>query len=148
VCSTYSRGLEFAESTIADRRRHNVKWYGWVVFVLAALSGGWCVLAHVWIAFTPLWHQGLVQGAVFVPTVLAMLATWAAWRRSRVGVGASALLFAGFTFVTGFSIGNAYVPAAGLLILAAVLAASIGFGKREREVTAADVARAPDDRWD
>ena len=134
VCSTYSRGLEFSESSIADLRRHNVKRHGWVVFVLAAISGVWCVLMHVWISFTPLWHQGVVQGAVLVPTVLSILATWAAWRRSGVGVGAFALLFAGFTFVTGFSIGNAYVPAAGLLILAAVLAALIGFGKREREV--------------
>ena len=109
-----------------------MKWHGWVIFVLAAISGVWCASMHVWISFTPLWHQGLVQGAVLLPTVLAILATWAAWRRSRVGVGASALLFAGFTFVTGFSIGKAYVPAAGLLILAAVLAALIGFGKRER----------------
>jgi len=111
-----------------------MKWHGWVVFALAAISGVWCVLMHVWISFTPLWHQGLVQGAVIVPTVLAFLGTWAAWRRSRVGVVASALLFAGFTFATGFSIGNAYVPAAGLLILAAVLVALIGFGKRERGV--------------
>ena len=108
-----------------------MKWHGWVVFVLTAISGAWCALMHVWISFTPLWHQGLVQSAVLVPTTLALLATWAAWRRSRIGVSASALLFAGFTFVTGFSIGNAYIPAAGLLIVAAVLATLMGFGKRE-----------------
>jgi hypothetical protein len=109
----------------------NMKWHGWVVLILAASSGVWSVLMHVRISSTPLWHQGAVQGAVLVPTVLAIVATWAAWRRSRIGVGASALLFAAFTFVTGFSIGNAYVPAAGLLILAAVLAGVVGFGKRE-----------------
>jgi hypothetical protein len=111
------------------RGRH-MKWHGWVVLVLAAMAGVWCVLAHVWISSTPLWHQGHVQGAVLVPTALAIFAIWAAWRRSRIGVGTSALLFAGFTLVTGFSIGGAYVPAAGLLILASVLAGAVGFGKR------------------
>jgi hypothetical protein len=89
------------------------------------------------------WHGWVV----LVPAVLAILATWAAWRRSRIGVGASALLVVAFTFVTGFSIGSAYVPAAGQLILAAVLAALIGFGKRERDV-AVQPAHAPGDRWD
>lgn len=108
-----------------------MKWHGWVVLTLAAVSGVWCVVMHVLISLTPLWHQGAVHGAVLVPTALAILATWAAWRRSRVGVGASAVPFAGFTFITGFSIGNAYVPAAGLLILAALLGAAAGFGRRE-----------------
>jgi hypothetical protein len=112
-----------------------MKWHGRAVFVLAATSVAWCVLMHVWLSFTPLWHQGNVQAAVLIPTGLAILATWAAGRRSRVGVGASAALFAGFTFVTGFSIGNAYVPAAVLLILAAVLAAVVGFGGRKRETS-------------
>jgi uncharacterized membrane protein YfcA len=89
---------------------------------------------HVWIARTPLWHEGLVQGAVVVPTVLAVLATWAAWRHSRVGLWASALLFAAFTFITGFSVGKAYVPAAGSLLLAAMLGAFIGSRRRERKV--------------
>lgn len=105
-----------------------MKWHGWTVLILGAISVAWCLLMHVWIAFSLLWHQGTVQGAVLAPTGLAMLATWAAWRRSRVGVGVSALLFASFTFVTGFSIGNAYVPAAGFLIGAAVLAGAAGFG--------------------
>jgi hypothetical protein len=39
------------------------------------------------------------------------------------------VLVAASNFVTGFSIGNAYVPAAGLLILAAALAAAAGFGR-------------------
>jgi hypothetical protein len=108
-----------------------MKRHGWAVLILAAVSVVWCVAMHIVISFMPLWHQGAVKGAVLVPTALAILATWAAWRRSRVGVGASAVLFAGFTFITGFSIGNAYVPAAGLLILAALLAAVAGFGKRE-----------------
>jgi len=52
------------------------------------------------------------------------------WRRSKLGILKSALLVAGFTFTTGFSIGSAYVPAAGLLVLAALAAALPGFGRR------------------
>jgi hypothetical protein len=105
-----------------------MRWRGRTVLVLSAMSTVWSVAMHAWISTTALWRQGLVHGAVFVPTVLAILATWGAWRRSRVAVGASALLFAGFTFVTGFSIGAAYLPAAIVLVMAAVVAAVDGFG--------------------
>lgn len=103
----------------------------WFVLAACAASAAWSVAVAVWIARTPIWHEGLVQGAVIVPVALCGLATWSAWRRRRLGVLTSALLVAGFTFITGFSIGNAYIPAAGLLLLATLVAALPGFGRRE-----------------
>ena len=100
-----------------------MRWYDRVVLVLTSISVVWSVVIGVWIAFTPLWDQGMVSGAVLVPPLLAIFGTWAAWKRRRVGVVVSAVLFAAFTLVTGFSIGNAYVPAAGLLVLGAALPA-------------------------
>jgi len=101
-----------------------VRWNRVVVLVLLSLSTLWSVAMHVRIAATPLRHQGHVQGAVLVPTALALLATWAAGRGGRIAVRASALPCAAFTFITGFSIGAAYVPAAAAMLLAAGFAAA------------------------
>ena len=65
---------------------------------------------------------------LIVPAALAALAAWAAWRGHRLAVGVSALLLVAFMFVSGFSIGAAYIPAAGLLVAAAGLAVVVGTG--------------------
>jgi hypothetical protein len=146
-----------------------MKWRVWVSPILAAISAIWCVIVGGWIWFTPVRYSGIVGGfgrpdqhvvqyrafseishfgplPLIIPTVLAILATWAAWRGRRVGLGGSALFFAGFTIIAGFSIGGAYLPAAGSLILATLLAMLFGSGKRESGVAvlralAADGAR-------
>jgi len=55
--------------------------------------------------------------------LLAGFAAWAAWRGQRVTLGVAALVLGVFTFISGFSIGGAYIPAAWLLIVAAGWAA-------------------------
>jgi hypothetical protein len=120
------------------------------VFILAAAGALWCVGVGFWIWFTPVASHGIVGGTgqpdrefveyhafsdvsmfgalpLVVPAALALLAAWSAWRGSRVGVVILAVLFAAFTFVAGFSIGAAYVPAAGLLLWAALVAVVEGF---------------------
>ena len=59
-----------------------------------------------------------------IPILLAGLAAWAARRGQRVTLGVAALVLAVFTFISGFSIGGAYIPAAWLLIVAAGWAAA------------------------
>ena len=59
---------------------------------------------------------------LIIPVVLAAIATWSALRRhKRVLIGATILL-ALFAFLTGFSIGLFYLPAAALLVVASVVA--------------------------
>ena len=58
---------------------------------------------------------------LLVPVGFAGLGTWAAWRRRPVVLGTSALLLALFTFVSGFSIGGAYVVPSAAMLLAMVV---------------------------
>lgn len=123
----------------------------WVAPILASVSMAWCVVVGFMIWFTPVRYSAIVGATeqpdrqvveyrafseishagllpLVVPVVLATLATWAAWRGSRVGLSGLALLFGVFTFISGFSIGGAYLPAAGVLIVAALLSAFLGSG--------------------
>ena len=129
----------------------------WVAPILAAGSAVWCVVVGFMIWFTPVRYSGITGGPgqpgrqvvshlafseispfgalpLILPVVIAILATWAAWRGVRTGLGGLALLFAVVTFVSGFSIGGAYVPAAGVLSVAAVLSAVLGSGRSGLEV--------------
>ena len=135
-----------------------MKWRVWVAPILASISALWCVVVGFLIWSTPVRYAGIVVvpgrpdehvvdyrafsdvshfGAVplIIPAVLALLATWAASRGSRIGLGVAALSFSGFTFVSGFSIGGAYLPAAGSLILATLFAMLLGSGKRQSRVS-------------
>jgi hypothetical protein len=121
-------------------------WRVWVPPVLSALGLAWCAVAGISIWFTPLRYSGMSDGVpavwepsfsevsglgavpLLIPVLLAGLAAWAAWRGWRVTLGVAALLLAVFTFIAGFSIGGAYIPAAGLLIVAAGWAAVAGTG--------------------
>ena len=66
-----------------------------------------------------------------VPVLIAAVAAWAAWRSHQVILGFAAFLLAVFTFISGFSIGAGYLPASGLLFLAAVVAPILGTGQRK-----------------
>ena len=112
-------------------------WRFWVPPMLSALGLAWCAVAGVSIWFTPKRYSGMSNGVpavwepsfsevsglgavpLLIPVLFAALAAWAAWRGRPVTLGVAALLLAVFTFITGFSIGGAYIPAAWLLIVAA-----------------------------
>ena len=100
-----------------------------LVPLLATVSLAWCVVIGIWIWFTPIGQsRSFAEVSLFgpapliLPVLLAALATWGVWRGRRGVLGFAALLLAVFTFISGFSIGSGYLPASGLLILAAVMA--------------------------
>lgn len=127
-----------------------MNWKARIAPVLAVCGATWCVAVGVWLWFTPMRYVGtiVVAGArqevtryrafsevsgfgplpLVVPAGLAIFAAWAAWRGSRLGLGLSTLLFAGFTLISGFSIGANYVPAAVALIVATLLGVAPGSG--------------------
>lgn len=122
--------------------------------VLSTLCLAWCVVIGCVIWWTPVRYSGFRNGApavidrsfsevsgygplpLIIPACVAALGTWGAWRDRRLLVTLSGILLALFTFIAGFSIGGAYLPASGLQILAAVLGAFLGSG-RSREQAAA-----------
>ncbi len=124
----------------------NMAWRFWVPPVLSALGLAWCAVAAISIWFTPMRYSGISNGVpavwepsfsevsslgavpLLIPVLFAGLAAWAAWNGWRVTLGVAALLLAVFTFISGFSIGGAYIPAAWLLIVAAGWAAVAGTG--------------------
>jgi hypothetical protein len=102
----------------------------------------WCVGVGIYIWATPLTYTRHSSGSpsfkiqvpfseasllgpvpLLIPVVLAMTAVWAvAAERLGVLVGTT-LIFVALSFLGGFSVGGAYLPAAGLVGLAAVVAA-------------------------
>jgi len=68
---------------------------------------------------------------LFIPVVIAAVATCAAWQRAPLIVGMAAVLLAAFSFITGFSIGGAYQFPVALLLLAAGLAAILEKGRAQ-----------------
>jgi hypothetical protein len=111
---------------------------------LAGISATWCIVTGVRIWVTPVRWAGVVGGAppgetmveyrsfseisllgpvpLVIPAALAIFAAWAAWRGRGFALAIAALLFAGYGYITGFSIGGAYRAPAGLLIAATILA--------------------------
>jgi hypothetical protein len=119
---------------------------GWIPQVLALVSVSWCIVAGFRIWFTPVRYVGtrvdpgladqhIVVHKAFhdasslgliplvIPTLIALAGAWAAWRGAGVALLIAALLLAAFAFVTGFSIGGAYILPAGLLLIATLFAA-------------------------
>jgi hypothetical protein len=133
-----------------------MKWQIWVSLVLAAVAATWCVVMGCWLWFTPMRYVGIAADSgqavtryrsfsdvsqwgplpLIIPASLAMVAAWVAWRGNRVGLGVSTILFAGFTLIAGFSIGNNYIPAAGALVLATLFALLPGSRDANRELPA------------
>src|SRR5262249_7690696 len=66
-----------------------------------------------------------------IPVLLSGWGAWTAWKGQSIGVTVAALLLLGYSFVTGFSIGGAYV-AAGWTLVAAALINFVGKGRRSR----------------
>jgi hypothetical protein len=117
--------------------------------LLSTMSLAWCVLIGGWFWFTPIQHEAIHNGVTVVryqsfsdisllgpapliaPLLIAAVAVWASWRSHRLVLGVAAFLLAVFTFIGGFSIGAGYLPASGLLLLAAALAPLLGRGQRK-----------------
>jgi hypothetical protein len=111
--------------------------------VLAAAGLIWCIVSGYRVWVTPIRYVGSFRapgqsdiplesyrsfsdvsdfGALplIIPVVLAVLATWAAWTGRKAILALATALIIGYSFITGFSIGSAYHPAAGILVLATV----------------------------
>jgi hypothetical protein len=143
-----------------------MKWAWWVAPVLAATAVVWCAVSGYRFWFTPVRY--LVVGGVpgrplqrafeyrpfaevsgygalplIVPVFIAIIATYAAFRGLRLVLALSMILFVVFTFITGFSIGGAYLPCAGLLALSTVFAFAVSPKPEGRSVDA-QLHAAPD----
>jgi len=126
-----------------------ITWGNRVAPLLSTTGLAWCVLMGCWIWFAPIRYELMRNGVpavqsqpfsevsllgpapLIVPVVISAVAAWAAWRSHRVVLGFAAFLLAVFTFISGFSIGAGYLPASGLLFLAAVVAPILGSGQRK-----------------
>jgi hypothetical protein len=124
-------------------------WRSRVAPVLSAVCFTWCIVIGFVIWFSPMRYSGISNGVpvvvdrqlaevsgagalpLVIPVFLAGLGTWGAWFGRRLVLAGSALLLVAFAVVAGFSIGGAYLPASGLQLLAAGLAAFLGSGRLE-----------------
>lgn len=59
---------------------------------------------------------------LLIPVVVAAASVWAAWANRPIALFAFSLTLLGYSFVTGFSIGNAYWPAGVMALIAAAVA--------------------------
>jgi hypothetical protein len=115
------------------------RWSETLALALAGLSATWSVVIGVVILFRPMSYveepghiiihrpflsvSMLGPAPLLIPILIAALAVRCVRRRARVGFFGTALLMVLFCFVTGFSIGSSYLPAAALLLLAILPAA-------------------------
>ena len=122
-------------------------WRRQVAPVISTLCLTWCIVIGFVIWFTPMRYAGISNGVpvtidrqfsevsangalpLIIPVLIAGLGTWGAWLSRRVVLASSALLLVIFTVISGFSIGAGYLPASGLQLLAAALAAFLGSGR-------------------
>jgi hypothetical protein len=81
-----------------------------------------CLVAGAGMSQAPIMSGGRhpslseVAGMIAVPTVVAALATWAAWQHRPLVLCFATALVGVFSVVTGFSIGSAFLPALALLV--------------------------------
>jgi len=141
-----------------------MNWKTRIAPVLAVCGAMWCVAVGMWLWVTPMRYVGITNVAgvrqevtqdrafsevsglgplpLIIPAALAIFAAWAAWRGRKLGLGVSTLLFAGFTLISGFSIGANYVPAAAALIVATLLGVALGSGAPSRATSCGRAARS------
>jgi hypothetical protein len=126
---------------------HCLRYIRLVSPMLATATLLWCLFVGWWIWITPVRYVGLVSdpedpdksvqaekyerfGSVsglgatplVIPVLLSGVATLAAWMKRPLMLFSLGLVLLVYGFVTGFSIGSAYMPAGGVLLLAALLA--------------------------
>ena len=119
-------------------------WARRIAPALSTICLAWCVVVGFVIWSTPMRYVGTSGGVsttidrpfsevsgngalpLVIPVLIAALGTWGAWRGRRVLLGVSALLLAVFTFISGFSIGGAYLIPTGVQLLAFGAAAFLG----------------------
>jgi len=97
-----------------------------LVVGLSAAAFVWCFIAAVWMTTIPMMSGGrrpTVGEAVAmgsIPAGVALVASWAAWRRRRGLLAAMVVVSGLFALVTGFSIGAGFVPTFVLLVWAGI----------------------------
>lgn len=118
----HERAMGIKEAML--RKGIMVDWNDRLSCFLVIASLVWCVLIGLWIWLIPGFIQVSSLGPVplIVPVVLSALAAWAAWRRLKAVLAVIAFLLAGFTILTGFSIGAAYILPTCMLSITAILA--------------------------
>ena len=103
---------------------------GKLVVTLSFASLLWCVAVGLLLWFLPSGGQSFASisalGPVplIIPVALAAVGAWSAYRRHRLVLVAATGVLALFVFLTGFSIGLAYVPATAALVVASIAAAA------------------------
>lgn len=66
-----------------------------------------------------------------IPIVLGASATWASLKGRKIILTVSTVLIAGYAFIAGFSIGGAYQPAVGMLVLATAISFIVKFNHND-----------------
>jgi hypothetical protein len=120
----------------------------WLARGLATSAVIWCVGLGIWLWIRPIRSQGVTTfmsatpdgtyratfpvertssfaeisyfGAapLFIPAMIAAVGMWGAWRRRSLPMAVATGIMLLFCFVTGFSIGSGYMPAAAALVWA------------------------------
>ena len=99
---------------------------------LSVAAIAWCLVVGAWMTTLPMMRGGRrpsvgeALGIVTAPVLIAAAGSWAAWRGRYVLLGLVAGVQGLFCFVTGFSIGSAFVPAFGLLVWATFVSVLVG----------------------
>ena len=100
----------------------------WIARLLAVGAVAWCVALGAWIWSTPLGTPPLSFAEIsalgpvplLIPLLISASGAWAVWRGRLLPATIAAGLLVVLVFLTGFSIGTGYAPAAGALVWAIV----------------------------
>jgi uncharacterized membrane protein len=118
------RSRQSGMSLDGRQERQRLRIQNRLAFSLSAAAVVWCFAAAIWMRATPMMSggrrpsMGEALGMIGVPALAAAGATWASWHYRHIIMGVMTGVLGLFTFVTGFSIGGAFLPACGLLVWA------------------------------
>ena len=99
--------------------------------IIVALSAGsflWCLVVGLLFWFLPSGGESFASISAYgpapliVPVVLAAAGAWAANRRHKLVLVVVTAVITLYAFITGFSIGLAYLPAVAALVAASIAA--------------------------
>jgi hypothetical protein len=105
-----------------------------LIVALSVASFLWCVLVGLLFWFLPSGGESFASISAFgpapliLPVVLAAIGAWAAYRRHRLLLVVVTAVITLYAFITGFSIGLAYLPAVAALVAASIVALSASGG--------------------